>query len=68
MLLPNRFPNRSDTDHAVQSQTQAISLKFRNLEEEESYYSKNKGTDQLRGYREADLHPCFRICRLFGFS
>ena len=23
----------------------------------------NKDTDQLRGYREADLHPCFRICK-----
>ena len=28
------------------------------------YYasSENKGTDQLRGYREADLRLCFRIC------
>ena len=26
-------------------------------------YSENKGTDQLRGYREADLRLCFRICR-----
>ena len=27
------------------------------------YYlcSENKGADQLRGYREADLHLCFRI-------
>ena len=33
------------------------------------YYpsSKNKGTDQLRGYREADLHLCFRLCRLLVF-
>ena len=30
------------------------------------YYpsSENKGADQLRGYREADLRLCFRICRL----
>ena len=29
------------------------------------YYpcSENKGPDQLRGYREADLHLCFRICK-----
>ena len=29
------------------------------------YYlcSENKGADQLRGYREADLHLCFRICK-----
>ena len=29
------------------------------------YYlcSKNKGADQLRGYREADLRLCFRICK-----
>ena len=24
--------------------------------------SENKGADQLRGYREADLRLCFRIC------
>ena len=34
------------------------------------YYpsSENKGADQLRGYREADLCLCFRICRLLVFS
>ena len=34
------------------------------------YYpcSENKGADQLRGYREADLRLCFRICRLLVFS
>ena len=34
------------------------------------YYpsSENKGADQLRDYREADLRLCFRICRLFVFS
>ena len=34
------------------------------------YYpsSENKGADQLRGYREADLRLCFRICKLFVFS
>ena len=26
-------------------------------------YSENKGVDQLRGYREADLRLCFRICK-----
>ena len=33
------------------------------------YYpsSKNKGADQLCGYREADLRLCFRICRLLVF-
>ena len=25
--------------------------------------SKNKGADQLRGYREADLRLCFHICK-----
>ena len=30
------------------------------------YYlcSENKGADQLRGYREADLRLCFRICKM----
>ena len=31
-------------------------------------YSKNKGADQLRGYREADLRLCFSICRKPVFS
>ena len=33
------------------------------------YYpsSENKGADQLRGYREADLRLCFRQCRLLVF-
>ena len=34
------------------------------------YYlcGKNKGTDQLRSYRTADLHRCFRICKKQVFS
>ena len=33
------------------------------------YYpcNENKGADQLRGYREADLRLCFRICKKNGF-
>ena len=33
---------------------------------EKMYYlcSENKGADQLRSYCEADLHLCFRLCRL----
>ena len=59
------FPNMSDTNRPVQ----ARSLKFWILVEEELYYpsSENKGADQLRGYREADLGLCFRICRLLVF-
>ena len=30
--------------------------------------SKNKGADKLRGYREADLRLCFRICKKPVFS
>ena len=43
----------------------ARGLKFRIKIEEELYYpsSENKGADQLRGYREADLRLCFRICK-----
>ena len=64
-----RFPNRSDTNQAVQSQKQARSLKFQIKEEEEVYYScsENKGADQLCSYCEADLRLCFRICRLLVF-
>ena len=64
------FPNRSDTNRPVQAQKRARSLKFRILVEEELYYpsGENKGADQLRGYSEADLHLCFRLCRLLVFS
>ena len=31
-------------------------------------YSENKDADQLRGYREADLRLCFRICENPVFS
>ena len=63
------FPNRSDTNQAVQSQKQARGSKFWPEVEEELYYpsSENKGADQLRGYREADLRLCFRLCRLLVF-
>ena len=30
--------------------------------------SENKGTDRLRGYREAGLRLCFGLCRLLVFS
>ena len=64
------FPNRSDTNRPVQAQKAARGLKFWIKIEEELYYpsSENKGADQLRGYREADLRLCFRLCRLLVFS
>ena len=64
------FPNMSDTNQAVQSQKTARSMKFCIYEAEGLYYpcSENKGADQLRGHREADLRLCFRICRLLVFS
>ena len=59
------FPTRSDTNQAVQLQKMARGLKFRIYKVEGLYYlcSGNKGADQLRGHREADLHLCFRICK-----
>ena len=64
------FPNRSDTNHAVQAQKIARGMKFRIEEVERLYYpcSENKGADQLRGYREADLRLCFRIYANCWFS
>ena len=63
------FTNRSDTNRPVQAQERARSLKYRIYVEEELYYpsSGNKGADQLRGYRKADLRLCFRLCRLLVF-
>ena len=64
------FLTKSGTNQPVQSQKQARNLKFWIKEEEGLYYpcSENKGADQLRGYREADLCLCFRICKLLVFS
>ena len=65
----NVVSEQADTNRPVQAQKRARSLKFRNKVEEELYYpsSENKGADQLRGYREADLRLCFRLCRLLVF-
>ena len=48
----------------------ARDLKLRIKEEEGLYYlcSENKGADQLRSYRKADLRLCFRICKKPVFS
>ena len=64
------FLTRSDTSRAVQPQKMTGGLKFRILEVEGLYYpcSENKGGDQLRGNREADLRLCFRICKKSSFS
>ena len=64
------FPTWSDTNQAVQLQKMARGLKFWIKGVEGFYYpcSENKGADQLRGYREADLRLCFRICIMLVFS
>ena len=48
----------------------ARSLKFWIYIVEGLYYpcGENKGADQLRGYRKADLRLCFRICKKPVFS
>ena len=62
--------DQSDTNRAVQLQKIATGLKFWIKEVEGLFYpcSENKGADQLRGYREADLRLCFRICKNPVFS
>ena len=64
------FPTWSDTNQTVQLQQMARDLKFRIYEVEGLYYpfSENKGADQLRSYREADLRLCFRICKMLVFA
>ena len=63
-------PTRFDTNRAVQSQKMGRGWKFWIWKVEELYYlcSENKGDDQLRGYREADLRLCFCLCRLSVFQ
>ena len=57
------LPTWSDTNQAVQLQKMAKGLKFWIKKVEGLYYlcSENKSADQLCGYREPDLHLCFRI-------
>ena len=57
------FPTWSNTN--VQLQKIARCLKFRIKKVEGLFYlcSENKGGNQLRGYREADLRLCFHICK-----
>ena len=64
------FPTWSDTNWAVQQQKMARGLKFGIQKVEGLHYlcSENKGTGQLRGYREADLRLCFRMCKTLVFS
>ena len=59
------FLTWSDTNQAVQLQNMVRCLK-----EEGLYYlcSENKGADQLRGNRKADLLLCFRVCKMLVFS
>ena len=59
------FRTRSNTNWAVQSQKMVRGLKFHFQEVEGLYYlcSENKGADQLRGNRAADLRLCFWICK-----
>ena len=61
---------QADTNRAVHPQMIARSLKFQIKEVGGLNYpcSENKGADQLRGYREADLHLCIRICKNPVFS
>ena len=63
------FPTRSHTNQAVQPQKIARGLKFITWEVEGLYRpcSENKGADQLRGYREADLRLCFSHMQKAGF-
>ena len=60
---------RSDTNQAVMPQKRARGLKFQNYEAEGLYNlcSDNKGADQLRSHRAADLHLCFHICKIQVF-
>ena len=60
----------SDTNQALQPHKMDRCSKFRIKKVEGLYFLciENKGADQLRGYREADLPLCFRICKKPVFS
>ena len=60
------FPNRSDSNRAVQALKMArgfffyLRKKWRNCTYMYYSCSKNKGADQLHSYCKAELHLCFR--------
>ena len=58
------------TQTGLYSNKMARGLKFRVKVGEGLHYpyGENKGGDQLRGYREADLRLCFCICKNLVFS
>ena len=61
--LTTWFPTRSGTNHAVQPEKMARSLKFW-IKEEEGLYClcrENKGADQLCSYCEAALRLLFEL-------
>ena len=63
--LSSGFQTRSYTNRAVQTKKMARTLK--GIKEVEGFYclcSENKGAEQLRGNCAADLHLCFRICKI----
>ena len=65
------FPTRPDTNRTVlQPQKMTRDLKFRIWKAEGLYHpsGESKGTDQLRGYRAADLRLCICICKNPVFS
>ena len=63
------FQNWSDTNQAVHATEDGYRLEISDLESRGILLcSKNKGADQLRGNREADLRLCFRICKMLAFS
>ena len=63
------FLTRSHTNQAVQIQKMVRAWKFWILKMEKIIHpcSENKGADQLREYREADLSLCFCLCKLLVF-
>ena len=59
------FPNKFDTNRAVQAQKMAIDLNGildKKIEALYNWCSENKGADQLCSYCEADLCLCIRTC------
>ena len=65
------FFNRSGINQAVETQKMAMGMKFLTYKVEKLFYPcrENKGADQLRRYRKADLQLLFRIIiQIVGFS
>ena len=61
-------PGPTQTRLQIQKMARGLKFRIKKVEGLDYLCSENKGADQLRGCREADLRLCFHICKKRFFS